>query len=96
MAAAALVGTNIVMVYYVLSINVLFGVVALVIALAARLGPDGQACAQAQPYRATYLIVQFVPLILLVFQSFHVLLYMRMRGVVNLNDDMDQESEDDD
>lgn len=46
-AAAALVGYNLMPLYYVLSVNVIFGVVALVIGLAARLGADGQACATA-------------------------------------------------
>ena len=57
MASAALVGVNLIMLYYVMSINVLFGVVALVIGIAARLGADGAACATVQPNRATYLIV---------------------------------------
>lgn len=66
-ASAALVGYNLMAFYYVLSVNVIFGVVALVIALAARLGADGQACAARQPNRATYLILQFIPLVLMIF-----------------------------
>jgi hypothetical protein len=47
LASAALVGANLIIPYYILSLNVLFGVIALVWALVTRFGVDGQACAVA-------------------------------------------------
>jgi hypothetical protein len=41
MASGALVGTNLIIPYYVLSINVLFGLVALVMAVVSRFSSDG-------------------------------------------------------
>lgn len=63
-AATALVGTNLIAVYYVLSINVVFGLVALILAIAARFG--GAGCAAKQPNRSLYLMLQFIPLVLMV------------------------------
>jgi len=96
LAASALVGANLIIPYYILSLNVLFGVISLVIALITRFGADGSACATAQPGRATYLLVQIVPLILLLFSGFHVLLYMRVKGVEWCNQVINEESEDED
>jgi len=96
LASSALVGANLIIPYYILSLNVLFGVIALVIALITRFGADGSACATAQPGRATYLLVQIVPLILLLFSGFHVLLYMRVKGVEWCNQVINEESEDED
>ena len=62
-ASAALVGTNLIPVYYFLSVNVVFGLVALIVALVARFGSD---CAEIQPFRATYLMLQIIPLILMI------------------------------
>lgn len=93
-AATALVGANLLVIYYVLSINVVFGLVALILGLAARFG--GADCATAQPGRSMYLILQFIPLVLLVVQAFHVLFYIRMRGKDWCNDVMNEESEEED
>lgn len=55
-ASTALVGTNLIGIYYFLSINVVFGLVALILALAARFG-GGADCAAAQPRRSLYLML---------------------------------------
>lgn len=57
MMSAALVGANLIVPYYLLSLNVIFGIVALVIGIVTRFSADGVACATAQPGRATYLIL---------------------------------------
>lgn len=88
------------MLYYVLSVNVIFGIVALIWAVATRLGPGGSACAAAQPGRATYLILQLVPLVLMIFSAFHILFYFRVNGVewcntVYYEEDSDEEDDED-
>lgn len=87
-ASSALVGTNLIGIYYFLSINVVFGLVALILALAARFG--GADCAAAQPKRALYLMLQIIPLVLMVVQSFHVLFYIRVKGKDWANATMDE------
>ena len=93
-ASTALVGVNLVGVYYVLSLNVIFGVVALVIGIASRLGPKGAECAAAQPNRALYLILQFIPLFLMIIQSFHILLAFRLKGEEWCNTTINEASDD--
>ena len=93
-ASTALVGVNLVGVYYVLSLNVIFGVVALVIGIASRLGPNGAKCATAQPNRALYLMLQFIPLFLMIVQSFHILLAFRLKGEEWCNATINEASDD--
>ena len=94
--ATALVNTNLLMVYYGLSLNVVFGVVAYIIALAARFSADGMACADKQEGRSTYLSLQFIPLILLFFSAFHIMLIMRLRGEEWCHEVSNEEDEEDD
>ena len=43
---SVLTETNMIMLYYGASLNCLFGLVSILIALVARFGPDGQECAK--------------------------------------------------
>ena len=43
---SVLTETNMIMMYYGASLNCLFGLVSIFIALVARFGPDGQECAK--------------------------------------------------
>jgi hypothetical protein len=93
LASSALVGVNLICLYYVMSINAVFGFAALIIGLIA--GFTG-GCDDAQPNRALYLKLQIVPLLLLIVQAFHVLFYIRMRGKDWCNEVMNEESEEED
>jgi len=53
----ALVGVNLMKLYYVLSLNIIFGVIALVVTLITMMGEEAMNCADThQPERGRYLV----------------------------------------
>ena len=54
------VGLNLMWFYYVLSLNTLFGVIAIIVTMVARFSEDGAACAEVQTYRADWLVVEII------------------------------------
>jgi hypothetical protein len=101
--ATALIGSNITWLYYVLSINVLYGLVVMFIAFLGRFIGDGPLCAEKQNDRALYLALQIVTFLIYLVTCFHIHLYMWIKGkewvheVVNEpEEDSDEEEEDED
>ena len=95
---SALVNTNMMTLYYGMSFNCVWGFVACIIALAARFGGDGAACAEEgkQTDRALYLALQFVTLFLYIFTCFHHILILKMKGAEWCHEVYNEEDEDDD
>ena len=54
------VGLNLMWFYYILSLNTLFGIVAIIVTMVARFSEDGQQCAEVQTYRADWLVVEII------------------------------------
>lgn len=80
---SALVGVNLIGMFYALSINIPFGVITCLIAILTRYSENGSACAVEgmQATRAFYLSLQVVCLIVYLVTCFGNILYMRLRGV---------------
>jgi len=69
--------------YYALSINIPFGIVTCIIALATRYGENGSACAlpEMQETRAFFLSLQIVCLVVYIPTCFAHVIYLKLRGV---------------
>lgn len=80
---AALVGVNLIPIYYVLSINVPFGFIAMLTAIITRYSGDGDACAVEglQAERANFLSLQIICLILYMPMCFAHILLFKIKGV---------------
>ena len=55
-----IVGINLMWIYYVLCINSLFGIIAIIYTMIARFSVDGTECAAKQVYRGEWLIVEII------------------------------------
>lgn len=79
---SALVGVNIVPVYYALSVNVPFGFIAMLTAIFTRYSENGNACAEVglQAERANFLTLQIICLILYIPMSFAPILFLYVKG----------------
>ena len=95
---AALVGVNLLPLFYVLSLNAVFGVVALVAAILAPLSDHGKACAaeDAQPERASFCRLQALCLAIYLPTAFIHILFMRLKGVGWCHEQYLAEEEDED
>jgi len=81
---SALVSVNLMSIYYFLSIiNIPFGIISLLIAIATRFSEDGNDCAQEnkQSMRAFYLGLQVIVLVLYLPTCLAHVLYFKLRGV---------------
>lgn len=85
---SALVGVNLVSVFYFLSLNVPFGLIAMVIAIITRNSESGSDCAMEakdgviyQEFRGQYLSLQVIPLIIYLPTCFLHILYFKIKGV---------------
>jgi hypothetical protein len=95
---AALVEANLIPIFNVLQLNVIYGVVACLVAIAARYGADGEACSQpgVQAERAFYCGLQIITLILTIpFCMAHGVL-MKIKGKEWCDEEFLKEEEDDD
>jgi hypothetical protein len=81
-ATTALVGADLLTLFKIFSINIPFGVVTFIIALATRYGTDGAACAveNLQETRGSFLSLQVVCLVLFLPLSFGHILFMKVMG----------------
>jgi hypothetical protein len=79
----ALVGANLMNLYYALSINIPFGFIVSIIAIATRYGEDGSSCAEVgkQENRAFFLQLQIVCLCIYIPTCFAHVIYLKIRGV---------------
>lgn len=77
----ALVAANLMPIYYALTLNLPFGIVACIIAIVTRFTGDGAACADAQPTRSFYLGLQVVCLVVYLITCFAHVIYLKIRGV---------------
>jgi len=76
-----LVGVNLMPLYYGMSINVLYGLIACLVGIGARFSPAGVECAAYQTYRAEFLAYNIISLVLLLcFSHFHHVLIFRVMG----------------
>lgn len=94
--ATALIGSNLNILYYILSINMVYGVVVLLIAIIVRFSGDGPACAAEgkQSDRGLYLALQIVCLILYIFTSLHMHLMMYCLGKEKIHEIVNEPEED--
>ena len=58
MLTVVFVGINLVWLYIIGILNTLFGLVAVIYAIAVRFGEEGQKCAEVQEFRAKWLLVE--------------------------------------
>lgn len=95
---SVLVEQNMIPLYYFASINCLFGLVSMFIAIVARFGPDGAECAKEgiQTDRALYLTLHILCLIVYMATMFHHMLWFRLNGPVWCNDVYNEEDEEED
>lgn len=80
---AALVNVNLIPLFYVLSVNVPFGFIAMLVAIAARFSEDGKDCAieGAQMERGRYLALQIMCIFLYIPMMWLHILYFKIKGV---------------
>lgn len=77
----ALVSVNLFPFYYLLSINIIYGLFALLYGIMTAMGSDGAACGESnQPERHNYLYMQLVCLILWIPLCFAHPLFLKIRG----------------
>lgn len=95
---SALVGANLIALFYVLSINVVFGPIALIYAIAVRFSADGDACSAEgiQAERASFLSLQILCLVVFVLTSFAHVLLLKLKGVEWCHEQFIAEEEEDD
>ena len=82
----ALVNVNLIPLYYILSINVPFGFIAMIIGLGVRFGTNGASCAEGnegvvQMERSNYLRDQIFALILYFPMCFAHIIFFKMKGI---------------
>lgn len=92
----ALVGTNLMYLYYGMSLNCVFGFVSIFVGIGARYGGDGVECAKYQSGRADYLTYNIITLFLYMFTCVHHVLIFKIMGAEWCNDVYNEEEEDDD
>lgn len=95
---AALVEANLMPIFNVLQLNVIYGVVACLVAIAARYGAEGEQCSVAgkQAERAFYCGLQIVSLVLTVPLCMAHAVYMKYKGKAWCDEEYMAEDEDDD
>jgi len=79
----ALVNVNLMPLYYILSVNVPFGFVAMLIGIGIRFGTAGKECAEGdivQQERSEYLRDQIFALILYIFMCFGHIIFFYVKG----------------
>jgi len=80
---SCLVSFNLMPLFYLFQINIPFGFIVSIVALAARYSEDGNSCAEEglQANRAFYLSLQVICLVLLIPISFAHFLFFKFKGV---------------
>ena len=95
------VGINLVWLYIIGILNTLFGLIAVIYAIAVRFGEEGQQCAEVQEFRAKWLLVEIgLYGVLLLFWPGPILPLACMskdkhQAILDAGDDDDDEEEDD-
>lgn len=93
----ALVSANLMPMYYALSLNIPFGIIACIIAIVTRFSGDGSTCASAQETRSFYLGLQPVCLVIYIPTVFAHVIYLKIRGVKWCHEKfLEEKAEDDD
>ena len=77
----ALVNVNLMPLYYLLSVNVPYGFIAMIVAIGTRYGSDGAACAEAQEKRSEYLRDQIFAFFLYIFMCWAHIIFFKIKGV---------------
>lgn len=95
---AALVEANLIPIFNVLQLNVVYGIIACLVAIAARYGSEGELCAQpgVQPERAFYCGLQVISLVLTVPLGMAHAVYMKLKGKEWCDEEYMAEDEEDD
>ncbi len=94
---SALVNVNLVGLFYLLSLNVPFGFVAMLVGIIARYSGDGEACAEGgQSERAGYLALQVICILVYIATCFAHVLFFKVKGVEWCHEQYLAEDEDDD
>lgn len=93
---SALVEVNMIKLYYLASVNVLFGFIVCFVAIGTRFSAGGKECAAVQEVRATYLSLHILFLILYIFTCFHHVLIFYIMGEEWCDEVINEEEEDDD
>jgi hypothetical protein len=80
---SALVNVNLVPLFYVLSINIPFGYIVMLVGIAARFSEDGKDCAMegAQMERGRYLSLQILCIFLYIPMMFAHIILFKLKGV---------------
>lgn len=76
----ALVGVNLIPVYWALSINVVYGFIAMLVGVIVRNTANGKDCAEAQPERARYLQLQILCMFLYIPMMFGQFIFFKVKG----------------
>jgi len=95
----ALVNVNLMPLYYILSLNVPFGFIAMLIGIAVRFGSDGAECATGdivQQERSEYLRDQIFALILYVPMCFGHIIFFKAKGIAWCHEQYLADPEEDD
>ena len=95
----ALVNVNLMPLYYILSINVPFGFIAMLIGIGVRFGTAGKECAEGdivQQERSEYLRDQIFALILYIFMCFGHIIFFYVKGVAWCHEQFLAEDDDED
>jgi hypothetical protein len=97
LATAALVDANLIPLFYIMHLNIIFGFFAMIMAIiGGSSAKDG--CSEVQPERARYLTLQIICLVLWIPLSFLPFIFMKIKGDAWLHEqfiaDPDAEEED--
>jgi len=97
LGTAALVDANLIPVFYLLHLNIVFGFFAMLIAIIGGFSAAAD-CSAVQPERARYLMLQIVCLVLWLPVSFMPYIYMKIKGAewVHAEYIADPDADDDD
>ena len=97
---SALVNVNLIPLYLVLSINIPFGFISMLVAIGARFSADGKDCSvdPAQPERARYLSLQILCIFMYIPMMFAHIILFKIKGTKWLHamtEEANAEDEDD-
>jgi hypothetical protein len=91
---STLVNVNLVPLFYVLSLNIPFGFIAMIVGIAARFTDDGNDCAKegAQLERGRYLALQILCIFLYIPMMFAHIIFFKIKGVKWLHEQFQAKS----
>lgn len=95
LCTAALVDANLIPLFYLLHLNIVFGFFAMLIAIIGGFSA-GNGCSDVQPERARYLALQIVCLVLWIPFSFMPYIWMKHKGIEWVHEQFVKDPDDDD